>query len=297
MRREQPGIMKKKQQEVAQMRMEAKLEELKAHMKTERHKRNVDQTKSQPNKLNANQVARASPTAAMLQSELSALTSTETGLTQVKQFLVSCGLERYYEELTNNGIDDMEILMELSDSHLNGLNIPLGHRIKLLKRIKEVREIETVQQLTPPHAKNLSTIEISDSSFVSTTEIFKQAIDHFRKGGSASQRIAVVEGLVNATSERQAERNSMKTTATSTMTTPNVVKASCWQCYSLHPRAEDLTLDGKDFCSKACLTLFTEAQMQICACGKKFLRAHGVLRLGVRHCSEECASACQLPLS
>eukprot|EP00359_Climacostomum_virens_P007013 CAMPEP_0204902026 /NCGR_PEP_ID=MMETSP1397-20131031/3423_1 /ASSEMBLY_ACC=CAM_ASM_000891 /TAXON_ID=49980 /ORGANISM="Climacostomum Climacostomum virens, Strain Stock W-24" /LENGTH=300 /DNA_ID=CAMNT_0052070467 /DNA_START=30 /DNA_END=932 /DNA_ORIENTATION=- len=289
--------MKKKQQEVQQMRMEAKLEELKAYMKTERRKRTVEEIKAQPIKSNSIRVARAVPTHEVSQTDLSALTNTETGLTQVKQFLTSCGLERYYDELTNNGIDDMEILLELSDSHLNGLNIPLGHRIKLLKRIKEVREEETQRQPTPPRAKKSMSIEITEKPFEVSSDLFKQAMDHFRKGGSASQRVAIVEGLVNSTSDQRIGRQSVRTrtSATSTMTATMLVenKTSCWQCYSLHIRAEGLKFDGKDFCSQVCCDMFTAAQQQDCKCGKKFIRANGVLRLGARYCSQECANKVQ----
>jgi hypothetical protein len=292
--REQPGIMKKKQQEVQQMRMQAKLEELKAYMQANRHKRNADPLKAQPIRSNSNRIVKPAPPQAASRDDLSALTSTETGLSQVKQFLTGCGLERYFEELTHNGIDDMEILLELSDSHLNGLNIPLGHRIKLLKRIKEVRDNGPPRQQTPSPPHKPLTLEPSDKSFGVASDFFKQALDQFKKGGSASQRVAIVEGLINSTSDKQTTREPVRTrsltTTTSTMTATGESKASCWQCYSLHAKSQGRTFYNKDFCSDSCCDLFIAAQQLVCKCGEKFIRASGVLRLGTRYCSEECVS-------
>ena len=39
----------------------------------------------------------------------------------------------------DNGIEDMETLMELKDEHLEQLGIPLGHKLKIIKRIKDLK--------------------------------------------------------------------------------------------------------------------------------------------------------------
>jgi hypothetical protein len=62
--------------------------------------------------------------------------NSETG--GIKEFLTSCRMEKYYDTLMDNGIDDMEIVMELNEAHLTNMSIPLGHRIKFMKRIKEL---------------------------------------------------------------------------------------------------------------------------------------------------------------
>ena len=38
-----------------------------------------------------------------------------------------------------NGIEDEETILELNDTHLDALGVPLGHKLKMLKRIKTVR--------------------------------------------------------------------------------------------------------------------------------------------------------------
>ena len=41
--------------------------------------------------------------------------------------------------MQDNGVDDMEIVYELNEEHLSNIGIPLGHRLKILKRIREVK--------------------------------------------------------------------------------------------------------------------------------------------------------------
>ena len=59
---------------------------------------------------------------------------------EVDRFLKSIGLEKYSEIMVENGIDDMEILEEITEDHLEQLGIVLGHRIKIVKKIKELKQ-------------------------------------------------------------------------------------------------------------------------------------------------------------
>jgi hypothetical protein len=191
----------------------------------------------------------------------------------------------------------MEIILELSDSHLTGLNIPLGHRIRLLKRIKEVRDSEMPRQSSVPQGLKSLSIEVSTKPFESNSDIFKQAIDQFRKGGSASQRVAVTDSVISSMSDRRLSKQIIRTRslATSSISAAMVVenRCSCAQCYSLHLQAQSLIFEGRDFCSQVCCDLFKAAQLTDCKCGKKFSKAAGVLRLWIRHCSQVCASRAQ----
>jgi len=42
-------------------------------------------------------------------------------------------------KFTENGIEDMETILELNDGHLDALAIPLGNKLKILKKIKSLR--------------------------------------------------------------------------------------------------------------------------------------------------------------
>ena len=55
-------------------------------------------------------------------------------------FLESIQLEnKYFTKFVENGIEDIETILELNDSHLDALAIPLGYKLKILKRIKSIR--------------------------------------------------------------------------------------------------------------------------------------------------------------
>jgi len=54
--------------------------------------------------------------------------------------LNSISLEKYKDRFIENGIEDEETILELSDDHLDALTVPLGHKLKILKRIKMLRQ-------------------------------------------------------------------------------------------------------------------------------------------------------------
>jgi hypothetical protein len=58
----------------------------------------------------------------------------------VKDFLESIKLDKYVEKFIQNGLEDQETILELNDEHIESMGIPLGHKLKILKKIKEVRE-------------------------------------------------------------------------------------------------------------------------------------------------------------
>jgi len=54
-------------------------------------------------------------------------------------FLQSIKLEKYFDKFIQNGIEDMETVIELKDEHVEKLGVPLGHKLKIIKRIKDLR--------------------------------------------------------------------------------------------------------------------------------------------------------------
>ena len=57
----------------------------------------------------------------------------------VAAWLRSLGLEQYAQTFRDNAIDET-ILPALSETHLEKLGLPLGHRLKLLQAITALRE-------------------------------------------------------------------------------------------------------------------------------------------------------------
>jgi hypothetical protein len=49
-------------------------------------------------------------------------------------------LEKYYDTFIDNGVEDEETILEMNDSHLDSMKVPLGHKLKIMKRIKDTRK-------------------------------------------------------------------------------------------------------------------------------------------------------------
>lgn len=54
--------------------------------------------------------------------------------------MASINLQKYKERFIENGIEDFETVLELNDSHLDAIGIPLGYKLKIIKRIKTMRQ-------------------------------------------------------------------------------------------------------------------------------------------------------------
>ena len=49
-------------------------------------------------------------------------------------------LEKYADQFIDNGVEDLETIMELNEKHLEQMGIPLGHKLKIMKKIKESKK-------------------------------------------------------------------------------------------------------------------------------------------------------------
>jgi hypothetical protein len=56
-------------------------------------------------------------------------------------------------KFTENGIEDLETILELTDKHLDAIDVPLGNKLKILKRIKSIRQ---EQGLSVPESRQQS---------------------------------------------------------------------------------------------------------------------------------------------
>jgi predicted ATPase/class 3 adenylate cyclase len=70
-------------------------------------------------------------------------------MSDVAAWLQTQGFGQYAELFAGQAID-REALVELSDDHLKELGLPLGHRVKLLKAIRELKESDTEPAAAPP---------------------------------------------------------------------------------------------------------------------------------------------------
>jgi len=59
-------------------------------------------------------------------------------MVELASFLTNLGLSQYIGTFTDNDIDDLALL-ELEETHLKELGLSLGHRVRLMKAIAELR--------------------------------------------------------------------------------------------------------------------------------------------------------------
>ena len=57
----------------------------------------------------------------------------------MREFLTSIKLDKYQEKFIENGVEDLETILELNDEHIELMGVPLGHKLKIMKRIKDLR--------------------------------------------------------------------------------------------------------------------------------------------------------------
>lgn len=123
---------------------------------------------------------------------------------EVLDFLNSCGMDRYHKTFIENGIEEFDILMELTEGHLNNMGIPLGHRLKILKKIKENKgndkkgkeNSKPVLEKAESSKGNFENVthemcvgnddQLPDGDFneKESYNMFKEAIEQYRKAGS-----------------------------------------------------------------------------------------------------------------
>ena len=57
----------------------------------------------------------------------------------MREFLNSVNLGKYFEKFIDHGVEDLETILEIQDQHIEKMGIPMGHRLKIVKRIKDTR--------------------------------------------------------------------------------------------------------------------------------------------------------------
>lgn len=121
---------------------------------------------------------------------------------EVEQFLADIKMEKYKEIFIENGIEDKETILELNDEHLNELGLPLGHKLKILKKIKESRKQPSAypqnipQNLPPVQVSSETTTEINSGSLLegaydeeANKKEFENALKAWRDAGKVKEQV------------------------------------------------------------------------------------------------------------
>ncbi|OMJ73500.1 hypothetical protein SteCoe_27800 [Stentor coeruleus] len=327
-------------------RMEEKLSELKEFMQKEKEKRNqepklkdlsrlrinpsnkllINNTEPKPKtqdealQLKKNEYI---PTSTLLESPI----NNPYQQNQLFDFLSNCGMEKYYKSFIDNGIEDLEILLELTEPHLVNMKIPLGHRLKILKKIRDLKALTLNTNLIKNSTKHPSSTTISENESTTPSKtpendsynMFKEAIEQFNNPSNPTKH----KSKTNIKSSQDSYKNmpflepiteemlpketkgllyegtwitnitqQPKTTdESSDIGSLKLIKEpkSCWNCYKLVSGENVCKAYDKDFCSDTCVMVYYESHIVKCSCGKKFIKTDGFVVNKIWVCSDLCA--------
>lgn len=65
---------------------------------------------------------------------------------ELSELLESLKLSKYCSLFSDNGIEDVQTLLEINEEYLSELGIPLGHKLKIMKKIKEVQKKRQLEE-------------------------------------------------------------------------------------------------------------------------------------------------------
>lgn len=181
---------------------------------------------------------------------------------EVEAFLQSISMLKYLPMFIENGFEDLETILELRDEDFSVMRVPLGHKLRMLKRIKELKPVEA-KPITGPVQK-LKGIQKNSAAKSELSEEPKQSKKSVRFG----------ETLIIGGNEKEAESESMppqceevkeKAAASSKVAKPektnarirtiyrmdaeqsvapvmdNEVREACWNCYKLFTKGKGFT--------------------------------------------------------
>jgi SAM domain (Sterile alpha motif) len=247
---------------------------------------------------------------------------------EVLDFLANCGMEKYHKVFLDNGIEEIEILLELTEAHLTNMNIPLGHRLKILKKIKDVKGKENnYKQLEPAYIQpksHTNEICVGDDHEIpagefdekSSQNMFQEALELFRNSGSPtkhknksksieepSKKVRFLEPVTEEMLPKEIkgmlyegawepEQSALPETFEESSGTANSIlindRKACWNCYKIFSAEVLYQAYDKEFCSDRCGNIYFNNAAATCPCGKKFIKNEGLIVSGIWVCNEQC---------
>lgn len=86
-------------------------------------------------------------------------------------------LEKYSDQFIDNGVEDLETVLELNEKHLEQMGVPLGHKLKIMKKIKDYRKENNLDQQVSADTKPYQKQDLEELPAPATTQpsVLKQA--------------------------------------------------------------------------------------------------------------------------
>lgn len=169
----------------------------------------------------------------------------------------SIKLEKYLDKFVDNGVEDLETILELRDEHIEQIGIPLGHKLKIMKRIKDLR---ADKGMTVPQSREGTTrpdvqpLEKSDQKPSLKNGTYDEGESHnqFLEALNAWRSAAPPKKVTFNEKENQIKQVEDRKTPQQKKVSKN---ESCWNCYKLYVPTEatsQMKNGDKNFCSDFC---------------------------------------------
>jgi hypothetical protein len=247
---------------------------------------------------------------------------------EVLLFLQELNMGDYFDNFINNGINTKEKLLYLTNDNLKLLNIPYAHRFRILKKLKESKNLENMKKFL--EKGKLSKIKLKketskyeeiiipkedDDKEVSHEEMrrtFTEAIYDFQKTHSSFYKSNTInnfhdeEGDISNDSNDDQEKEKKILVETGEyienketnkikvkeLLPLNSTKILCYFCLKVILRKDCIKKDDKLFCSNICFLNYEKENYITCkVCSKKLKKIESLPSFNQRniyYCSLEC---------
>ena len=246
---------------------------------------------------------------------------------QVEKFLRDIHLKELFDVFIQNKIYDLDTINALTDPFLKKMKITEKHRETILNHIKFLKEskmnsniVEMSTQCENTNTKDQDILDMEENERIQS-ELFKKAVEEFRRGGSKKEstlnNINGVDSSITTNNTNEPEitisnpkKFLMEIGGNELFNLNNLalfadegndvkddqeylpelsIGKACWNCYKLIYDAYPLNVDQKFFCSEKCLKAYKGKNEIKCGfCNKLFYKNNGIVHKNKIFCSVDC---------
>jgi hypothetical protein len=174
---------------------------------------------------------------------------------EVEEFLGSISMQKYLSMFIENGFEELETILELRDEDFNVMKVPLGHKLRILKRIKELKPVEVkpvkpVQKLKgiqkntliktdqPEEAKQVKkSVRFGETSIINEKEE-PIVIDIAKLNQQEEVKVTTKSKKSKKVNARIRTMYKMDTEQSLVSVKSDEIKEACWNCYKLFTKGQ-----------------------------------------------------------
>lgn len=147
---------------------------------------------------------------------------------ELEAFLEGLGLGKYLDTFTKNGLGSPNDVLKLRDEDFAAMRVSLGHKLKILKRAKELKSDAEV----PLKGSQVETEALEDHKTISSSRSTLKEID--KSESQVEQARMALTKIKGDTRKSESSKVSCSCQGESTIILKqNERKESCWSCYKV----------------------------------------------------------------